>query len=293
MHNQKLKSYLLGALATAIATAMLISPSFASRGSTSNRGFDSKNFYRLHWGKFLVNVNKIVKDPDNPLQNYQELTIVNARHSVVITIRDVYFAEVRVVPSSDDPSGILWFGAGSGGNNGVIYYRAYTQHGGLHNILTTDSDFASPNRASKGQPFTIMVQTGLNGPFINLHQYPHLSLVYAWNGKRFSLATKSYPKSTLVETARMQSSIKTANPALSDIGLKFIEKDALTYLADMTAAGREAEATSWLNKNAPTQVKNWLVANQDIVKNNKKSIEHTPKQLPVDNSKLIDDVGSL
>lgn len=294
MHNRKFKSSLLSLLIATAATTMFTSTSFASRGSTSSQVFDGTTPYHLHWGKFIVNVNRIVKDPDDPLQNYQELRIVNARHSVVRTIREPYFIEVRVVSVPNAPNGVLWFGAASGGHNGGIYYGAYTQDGDLCNILMTyDTNFASPNLASKGEPFTIMVQTGLDGPFINIHDYPKVSLVYAWNGKRFSLATKNYPKATVAEAAKMQSSIKNANPSLSEMDLKVVEKNTLSYLADMTAADREAEATAWLNRNATMQVKDWLAANQDIVKENKKSIERTPQHLPIDNSKLVDDAGTL
>lgn len=91
--------------------------------------------YRLAWGCYTVVVEWVILDPDSPPENYRQLRIVDTRSRSARTFREFRIFDVHVVRLLGDRTGELWFQASAGGNNGLGMCGAYTQAGGLHNIL--------------------------------------------------------------------------------------------------------------------------------------------------------------
>lgn len=248
--------------------------------------------HRLAWGRYTVVVEWVIKDPDSPPENYQQLRIVDARGRTVRAVRVFRIFDVRVARLLGDAAGDLWFEASAGGNNGEVMCGAYTQAGGLHNVLLARDLFsATAVGAGQGGPQVVMRQ-GLDGPYPGIHDFPEVTLVYAWDGRRFVGVTARRPAAALADAAKAREAfLRDSRTPGDQTQATFALKDAVQYLADMTAGGRRTEGVSWLAAHAPPFVRDWLAANRDVIAGNEKAIRRMQEPLPVEDGRMVDDVN--
>lgn len=281
----------LVAFATLFITLGVAPAALAHRGSVvSPRSQETVS--RISWGRYTVVVERVILDPDSPPDNYRQLRIVDARGRTVKTVREAYIGDVRVVRLLGNFTGELWFQASTGGHNGLGMCGAYTQAGGLRNILFARDVFsATAIDVGQGGP-RIVVRQGLDGPFPGIHDFPEVTLVYAWDGRHFAGVTARRPAAALAEATKAREALLRDGGAPDDqVQATFAFKDTVQYLADMTAAGRKSEGVSWLDSHAPSFVRKWLATNRAVVTRNEKSIQHMQQPLPVEDGRVIDDMN--
>lgn len=284
-------------LGAALLVAAAVAPAgMAHRGAAPKRpapagGSQGHRPHRLAWGRYTVVVEWVIRDPDSPPENYQQLRIVDARGRTVRMFRGFRIFDVRVVRLLGDANGELWFQASAGGHNGEGICGAYTQAGGLHNILFARDVLAATPVVGQGVP-QLLVRQGLDGPSLDVHHYPEVTLVYCWDGRRFTGATARHPGAALGEAAKARGALVRDGHAPADQAETSIAlRDVLQYLADMTAAGRKAEGVSWLAAHAPPFVRDWMAANRPTIAGNERAIRRMQGPLPFENGRVIDDVN--
>jgi len=247
--------------------------------------------YRLAWGRYTVVVEWIIQDPDSPPENYQQLRIVDTRSRSARTFREFRIFDVHVVRLLGDPAGQLWFQASAGGHNGLGMCGAYTQVGGLHNILFARDVLSATPVVGQGAP-CLLVRQGLDGPSLDAYHYPEVTLVYAWNDRRFVGVTARHPAATLAEATKApEALLRDGHTPDDQVQTSIAIRDVLQYLADMTAAGRKAEGASWLDSHAPPFVRAWMAANKAVVAGNERAVRRMQEPLPVEDGRVIDDVN--
>lgn len=150
---------------------------------------------RMHWGSYTVRIEEVgsAEGPDG-LQN--KITILDTAGLTVYTLTDEQIGLVKPEPllGGEQPELLIRTAEGGDGTHGSNI--GLTQQGGVHPVFVISDGHVTPLHQD-GQPSEeIVVDTSLDGPYLDVHHFPKLTSTYRWNGSEFVNATASSPGPT-------------------------------------------------------------------------------------------------